>query len=39
MQASKKLEGWEIDQINWNLTPKWAMNVQNAQAQKKLKET
>ena len=32
----KKLQEWEIDQINWNLIHKWAMNEQNAQAQKKL---
>ena len=25
-----------MDQINWNLTEKWAMNEQNAQAEKKL---
>ena len=30
-----QLQGWEIDQINWNLTHKWAMNEQNAQTQKK----
>ena len=32
----KKLQGWEIGQINWNLTHTWAMNEQHAQAQKKL---
>ena len=36
MQEPKNLQGWEIDQINWNLTHKWAMNEQNAHAQKKL---
>ena len=34
--SKKKLQEWDIDQINWNLTHKWAMNEQNAQAQKKL---
>ena len=32
MQGPKKIQGWEMDQINWNLTEKWAMNEQNAQA-------
>ena len=36
MQGPKKRKGWEIDQINWKLIHKWAMNEQNAQAQKKL---
>ena len=35
-RIQKNLQGWEIDQINWNLTHKWAMNQQNAQVQKKL---
>ena len=36
MQGPKNLQGREIDQINWNLIQKWAMNKQNAQALKKL---
>ena len=31
MQGHKKLQGWEADQVNWNLTHKWAIIEQNAQ--------
>ena len=37
MQGPKTLKGEKkIEKINWNLTHKWVMNEQNAQAQKKL---
>ena len=35
----EKLQGWEIDQINWNLTHKWEINEQNVEAQKKIYNT
>ena len=35
-RTQKNFKGEKIDQINWNLTHKWPMHEQNAQAQKKL---